>query len=159
MSVWRRSDHCRVIQGIHVIVTSTSNHALDQMLKLLVVIIINEPNKESRSHLRLAWPYPNIPRQLASPACGGALKDSVDCMHLQIYTRALAAACASQGLVVLVVVAPIEGQSRAVLPLLLSQWLRRVRGLHRIVLFVCVLPCCCSVMRSCNQCHSSTGWM
>jgi hypothetical protein len=32
---------------------------------------------------------------------------------------------------VLVVVAPIEGQSRAVLPLLLSQWLRRVRGLHR----------------------------
>jgi hypothetical protein len=126
-------------------------------VQLLVVIIMNEPKKRV-SPLRLAWPYPKLPRQLASPACGGALKDSVDCMHLQIYTRALAAACASQGLVVLVVVAPIEGQSRAVLPLLLSQWLRRVRGLHRIVLFVCFLPCCSSMVRSCNQCHSSTGW-
>jgi len=69
----------------------------------------------------------------------------VDCMHLQIYTRALAAACArcvSQDLVV--VVAPIEGQSRAVVSFAAEPMVAPSKRFASTLFVSIYVPSCCS---------------
>jgi hypothetical protein len=92
--VWSRSDQiiCRVIQGIHAIVTSTS---VQQSLDRMFVVVIMLPNRKKREVClasRLAWPAGL--RRSPPPARGGALKDSVDCIaSTDLYTCTSSCVC------------------------------------------------------------------
>jgi hypothetical protein len=67
------------------------NRHLYQQIRCSVVIMMNQRKMPAS---RLAWPYPTFARQLASPARGGALKDSVDCIaSTDLYTCTSSCVC------------------------------------------------------------------